>query len=65
MNQRSAVNDVTRMRTGRIDDAVKRYGIGRNSMMQLARDAKAVIRVGKCVLLNFQRIDDYMEQLSE
>ena len=53
------------MRTGRLEQACARYGLGRNTMRKVADDADAVIRIGKCYLINFSKVDDYMDSISE
>lgn len=51
-------------RTGRIDQACARYGVGRNTMRQIAEQAGAVIKIGRNYLINFQKVDAYMDSLS-
>lgn len=53
------------VKTGRIEQACERYGIGKSSMRQVAEDAGAVIRIGKSYLINFTKVDAYMDGLSE
>lgn len=53
------------VKTGRIEQACERYGIGKSSMRQVAEDAGAVIRVGKSYLINFTKVDAYMDSISE
>ncbi len=53
------------IKTGRIEQACARYGLGRNTMRKVADDADAVIRIGKCYLINFSKVDDYMDSISE
>lgn len=65
MNKRREIKSVSDMRTGRIDDAMNRYGLGRNSIRELAKAARAEIRVGKALLFNFNRIDEYLDGISE
>ena len=65
MNSRTEISRTSEMKTGRIDDAVKRYGLGKNSMRELAKVAKAEIRIGKAVLYNFSKIDNYLDNISE
>lgn len=55
----------TEMRTGRLEQACARYGLGHNTMRKVADDADAVIRIGKCYLINFSKVDDYMDSISE
>ena len=53
------------IRTGRLEQACARYGLGKNSMRAVAEEAKAVIRIGKCYLINFSKVDSYMDNMSE
>ena len=53
------------VRTGKIEQACIRYGLGRNNMRKVAEDANAVIRIGKCYLINFSKVDAYMDSISE
>lgn len=55
----------TEVKTGKIDQACARYGLGRNTMRKTAQDAGAIIRLGKCLLINFSKVDAYMDQMSE
>ena len=52
------------VKTGRIDQACQRYGVGRNTMRQIAKDANAVIRIGRNYLIDFPKVDKYMDALS-
>lgn len=51
-------------KTGRIEQACARYGVGRNTMRQIAEQAEAVIRIGRNYLINFDKVDKYMDSLS-
>ena len=51
-------------RTGRIDQACARYGVGRNTMRQIAEQAGAVVRIGRNYLINFQKVDQFMDSIS-
>ncbi|MGN0357089.1 MAG: DUF6462 family protein [Blautia sp.] len=53
------------MRTGKIEQACMRYGLGRNTMRKVADDAQAVIRIGKLYLINFSKVDAYMDSISK
>lgn len=53
------------VKTGRIEQACERYGIGKQTMRQIAEDAGAVIRIGKCYLINFTKVDAYLDSISE
>lgn len=53
------------MRTGKIEQACMRYGLGKNTMRKVADDAQSVIRIGKCYLINFSKVDAYMDSISE
>ena len=50
-------------KTGRIDQACARYGIGRNAMRKLAEESGAVVRFGKSYLINFTKVDAYMDSM--
>lgn len=52
------------VRTGRIEKACATYGVGRNTMRQIAEDAGAVIRIGRNYLIDFRRVDKYLDSLS-
>lgn len=51
-------------RTGRIEQACLRYGLGKNTMRKVAEDAQAVIRIGKSYLINYSKVDAYMDSMS-
>lgn len=51
--------------TGKIEQACLRYGLGKNTMRKVAEDAEAIIRIGKCLLINYSKVDAYMDSLSE
>ena len=55
-------NDV---KTGGIDDACARYGLGKASMRKVAEDAGAIIRIGKRLLVNYAKVDTYMNSISQ
>ena len=52
------------IRTGRIQEAMQRYCLGRETMRKTAAAAGATIKIGKAVLYDFQKIDRYMENLA-
>lgn len=52
------------MVTGGIEEACARYGLGKATMRKVAEDACAVIRIGRCYLINFQKVDLYMNSIS-
>lgn len=52
-------------KTGRIEQACARYGLGRNTMRNVAEQAGAVIKIGKCYLIDFQKVDAYMDSLAK
>ncbi len=57
--------NIPEMRTGKIDQACLRYGLGRNTMRKVAEQAGAVVKFGKCYLVNFAKVDAYMDSISE
>lgn len=64
MKMREKNLNSTDAKTGGIDEACARYGLGKASMRRVAEDAGAVIRIGKRYLINFTRVDRYMDALS-
>lgn len=55
----------TELRTGKIEQACMRYGLGKNTMRKVAEDAGAVIRIGRSYLINFRKVDEYLDEISE
>lgn len=51
-------------KTGRLEQAWARYGLGKNTMRKVADEAGAVIKIGKCYLVNYSKIDEYMDAIS-
>ena len=49
------------VKTGRIEQACARYGVGRNTMRKIAEDSGAVIRIGRNYLINFEY--DYLRKI--
>lgn len=52
------------VKTGKLEQACLRYGLGKNSMRRVADEAGAVIRIGKCYLINYSKVDNYMDSIS-
>ena len=52
------------VKSGGINDACARYGLGKASMRKLAEDAKAIIRIGKRLLVNYAKVDAYLDEIS-
>ena len=52
------------VKTGRIEQACARYGVGRNTMRKIAEDSGAVIRIGRNYLINSEKVDAYMSAMS-
>lgn len=66
MNTRNIGNEAKiNPKTGRIDQACERYGVGRSTMRRIAEESGAVIRVGRTYLINYSKVDQYMDELSE
>ncbi|MCI9147818.1 MAG: hypothetical protein HFG73_06075 [Hungatella sp.] len=57
-------NSVAEAKTGTLECAGARYGFGRNKMRTIAEDARAIIKIGKSVRVNFTVLDKYMDSLS-
>lgn len=51
-------------KSGTLEQAGLRYGFGRNTMRKVAEDAGAIIKIGKCVRVNFSIMDKYLDSLS-
>ena len=62
--KRKAGNDTEAIKTGRIDAAMRRYDLGRDSMRRLAKMAEAEIKIGRAYLINFDRVDAFLEERS-
>ena len=52
------------VKTGRIKEAMSRYCMGRDKTRSVAKDAGAVIKVGKVCLYDFAKMDRYLESLA-
>ena len=65
MRARDTNNSVPIAKSGRIEDACLRYGVGKNTMRSLANEAHAVMRVGRIYLINYSKMDAYMDTLTE
>ena len=53
------------MKSGKIDRACQRYDLGRNTMRRIAEEAGAVNRIGRVYLINFSKVDAYLDEISE
>lgn len=49
------------VKTGTINQAKTRYNIGRDSVMELAENARAIVHIGRRVLINFPKLDQYID----
>ncbi len=65
MRKRLSNSIIGEKKTGRIDEACFRYGVGRNTIREIASKAEAVIKIGKSYLINFTKVDAYMDSISE
>ena len=65
--QKRAINNENdfNIKSGRIEQACARYGLGRNTMRKVAEEAGAEIKVGKCYLIHFSKVDAYLDAISE
>ena len=52
------------IKTGGIEAAAARYGVGVHTMRTLAKEAGAVAKIGRRVLVNFTVMDAYMDSLT-
>ncbi len=46
----------------RYDEGAQLYSLGKNTFMDLAKDADAVYRIKNCVLVNTQKVDLFIEE---
>lgn len=65
MAEKRMTNEYVEMKMGRIEQACQRYGLGRTTMRAFAQDAGAIVKVGKCCLYNFSKLDAYVDYISE
>jgi hypothetical protein len=56
--------DLEARKSGSLDEACTRYGLGQATMRRMAEDAGAVIRIGRRYLVNFTLMDSYLDSLS-
>lgn len=64
MNRRQGSTE-TAVKTGRMTEAVKRYGVGKTTMRRLAAEAGAAVKVGRSYLIDFGVMDRYMDTMRE
>lgn len=62
---REAIRQIPEVKTGKIEQACVRYGLGKNTMRKVAAEAGAEIKIGKCYLINFAKVDAYMDKIAE
>lgn len=46
----------------RYEEGAKLYSIGRNSFIDLAKDANAIYKIKGCALVNIQKVDQFIEE---
>ena len=46
----------------RYDEGAKLYSIGRNSFIELARDADAIYKIKGCAVVNVNKVDKFIEE---
>lgn len=63
MLQRERV-DTDVIKTGRIPEGMRRYGLGREVLKRTAEEAGAVVRIGRTFLINFEKLDEFMDKRS-
>ena len=56
---------VDRKRFARYDEAVELYGIGRTKLIETAKKARAVHRLGRLALVDLDKMDAYIESFLE
>ena len=58
-------NENTVKKTIRINEAMARYSLGRNKMTEVAREARAVSKIGRTILIDVGKMDQYIENMME
>ena len=48
-----------------IEEGALLYSVGKNTFREMAKDANALYRIKRRVLVNIEKMDDYMELFSE
>lgn len=61
---RSLYADVSGSPYRRIDGVMEHYCIGRNTAMKIGVEANAKIKIGKRVIYDLRKIDEYLEKLA-
>lgn len=51
------------IKTGRERDAMKRYGLGRTKLREVAAAAGAVVKFGKAYRIDFEVMDKYVNEV--
>jgi hypothetical protein len=51
------------VKCGKLDEACKRYGLGRSAMRETARTAGAIVHIGRSLLIDFETMDGYINTL--
>ncbi len=49
---------------GTVDQAMKRYQMGKKAMRETGDKARAIVRIGQKIRYNFTILDQYMDSLS-
>lgn len=65
LERQNEIKSDINVKTAGVEYGCQRYGIGRNSMRQLAQDADAVVKIGRRWLFNIQKVDRYLDSISE
>ena len=60
--RKTDANDLTRF--GCVEDSMRRLSMGRSTLMTMAREAGAVVRIGKKILINYRLLDEYLDSIS-
>ena len=68
MNQTEAkkfIGQIENQSSGDLTAACLRYGCGRMTVERIAKEAEAKIILGRRVLYNFRKMDEFMNRISE
>lgn len=64
MRKRVSDNNVEKITVG-IYELMEMLGVGKNTADNIGRDAGAVVKIGRRKLFNVNKIQEYMDKLSE
>ncbi len=64
MKALQVMNSKNEVKTGSVDQAKARYGLGRDTILRIAAEAGAIVRIGRRRVINFSKFDQYIDSIS-